>query len=413
MGYPNSFKHIEDKLKASNVPQQCIHCGTCRTWYQSKFWNPVCPSGEWKNFDPYYLSGKMQLAMGLLKGRIKWSKAIANPFFECTLCGNCAEQCHVVETDGTRPIYELAIPLLEAVRADAVAHGFGPDEHKRFAEAIATKHNPYDEKHEERTAWLKEAIGETKLSKKPDYVYFVGCTASYRQKNIAIATARVFKKLGLNFTVMEEEYCCGSPLLRTGRWDLAREVAKHNIEEVEKTGATMIITSCAGCYKVWTHDYAKENYGKVLGVEHNFKVLHTTELLSDFLNKGKLKLNGSVKAKVTYHDPCHMGRNLGEKGLYEAPRNLLKAIPGIELVEMERNRAVAWCCGAGGGVKSAFPDFALWTGEERIKEALNTGASIVASACPFCWRNLDDSARVMGAKLDVADVVELVDRSLQ
>ncbi|MEM3907608.1 MAG: (Fe-S)-binding protein [Nitrososphaerota archaeon] len=412
MSYPKSFQHIESKLRASNVPQQCIHCGTCRTWYQSQFWNPVCPSGEWKKFDPYYLSGKMQLAMGLIQGRIKWSKAIANPFFECTLCGNCAEQCHVFETDGTRPIYELALPLLEAVRRDAVCNGFGPEAHKKFAEAVANKHNPYDERHEDRTAWLKEAIGNTELSKKPDYVYFVGCTASYRQKNIAIATARVFKKLGLNFTVLEEEYCCGSPLLRTGHWDLVRDIVKHNISEIENTGAQTIITSCAGCYKVWSHDLTNEKYGKVLGIEHNFKVLHSTQLLVDLLNQGRLDLKNKLNIKVTYHDPCHNGRNLGNKALYEEPRKLLKSIPGVELVEMERNRAVAWCCGAGGGVKSAFPDFALWTGEERIKEALMTGAEVLASTCPFCWRNLEDAAKAMGAKIQIADLLELVEKSL-
>jgi len=412
MQYPKSFKHVEAKLKAGNVPQQCIHCGTCRTWYQSKFWNPICPSGEWKNFDPYYLSGKMQLVMGLMKGRLKWSEAIARPFFECTMCGNCSEQCYIVETDGTRPIFELALPLLEAVRADAVAHGFSPPEHKKFAQAIATKHNPYDEKHENRTAWLKGAIGETKLSKKPDLVLFVGCTSSYRQKNIAISTAKVFKKLGLNFTVMEDEYCCGSPLLRTGQWDPVKDLAKHNIEEVKKTGAETIVTSCPGCFKVWSHDYSNENYGGVLGIKHDFKVIHTTQLLADLLKKGKLKPKGKVDAKLTYHDPCHMGRNLGEKAVYEAPRELLKAIPGVKLVEMERNRANAWCCGSGGGVKSAFPDFAIWTGEERIKEATDAGARTLVSACPFCQRNLDESSKAMNAGMEVLDVVELVEKTL-
>ncbi|MCQ5377507.1 MAG: (Fe-S)-binding protein [Candidatus Methanomethylicia archaeon] len=410
--YPKSFKHIEDKLKTYKIPQQCIHCGTCRTYYQSKFWNPVCPSGQWKLFDPYYLSGKMQLAMGLIKGRIKWSKEIANPFFECTLCGNCSEQCHVVETDGRRPIFELALPLLEAVRADAVANGFGPDVQRKYCEAIVEKHNPYNEPHEKRTAWLKEALGEDAFSKNPDYVLFLGCTSSYRQKNIALATAKIFQKLGLKFTVMDDEYCCGSPILRTGRWEPVADLAKHNFEEVRKTGAKTVVTSCPGCFKVWSHDYAKENYGGVLGIEHDFKVLHTTELLSALLKEGKLKFSKPINAKVTFHDPCHMGRNLGEKALYDPPREILKAIPGVEFVEMERVKNVAWCCGSGGGVKSAFPEFAIWTGKERVNEALSTGASVLASTCPFCQRNLDDSAKAMATKIDVTDVVEMVEKAL-
>jgi heterodisulfide reductase subunit D len=412
MQYSKPYKHLEAKLEEAAVPTQCVHCGTCRTWYQSQYWNPVCPSGEWKHFDPYYLSGKMQLALALLKGRISWSSDIAKPFFECTLCGNCSEQCHVVETNGTRPIYDLAMPLLEAVRADAVSSGLGPREHKKFAEAIAAQHNPFDEKHGKRTAWLKEAIGETKLSKKPDFVYFVGCTGSYRQKNIAISTAKAFKKLGLNFTVMDDEYCCGSPMLRTGQWDPVKDLAEHNIELVNSTGAKTIVTSCPGCFKVWSHDYSRENYGDLLGIKHNFEILHSTHLLANLLKKGKLKFKNTINTTIAYHDPCHMGRNLGEKAVYEAPRELLKAIPGVKLVEMERNRAIAWCCGSGGGVKSAFPDFAIWTGEERIKEAADAGAKTLASACPFCQRNLDDSSKAMNAGMEVLDVMELVEKSL-
>ena len=412
MQYPDSFKHIEKKLKASNIPEQCIHCGTCKSWYQSKYWERVCPSGEWKNFDPYYLSGKMQLALGLINGRVKWSSQIARPFFECTLCGACSEQCHVVETNGYRPIFDLAIPLLEAVRADAVSRGLGPEEHQRMGKAIATSYNPYDEKHADRTAWLKEAVGEFQPSGKPDFVYFVGCTASYRQRNIAIATAKAFQKLGLNFAVLDDEYCCGSPLLRTGQWNPVRDLARHNIEEVKKTGATTIVSSCPGCYKSWTHDYARENYGGVLGIEHDFKVLHTTQLFADMLEKGDLKFRNSIDATVTYHDPCHMGRNLGDKAIYDAPRKLLCAIPGVKLVEMERNREVAWCCGSGGGVRSAFSDFALWTGKERVTEAKETGAGTLASTCPFCQRNLSDSSKALGMNMEIADVVELVEKAL-
>lgn len=412
MQYPKSFKHLEKKLEEAAVPTQCVHCGTCRNWYQSQLWNPVCPSGEWKHFDPYYLSGKMQLAQALLNGRKSWSKEIAQPFFECTLCGNCSEQCHVIETSGVRPIYELALPLLEAVRADAVAHGLNPEEHKKFGEYITKKYNPFNEEHGARTAWLKDAIGETQLSKTPDFVYFVGCTASYRQKNIAIATAKVFKKLGLNFTVLEDEYCCGSPMLRTGQWEPVKELARHNIEEVKKTGANTIVASCPGCYKAWVHDYSKDNYGPMLGVEHGFKVVHASQLLAERLKQGKLNFTKPINATVTYHDPCHMGRNLGEHAVYEQPREVLKAIPGIKLVEMERNRNVAWCCGSGGGVKSGFNDFALWTGGERVKEAAQTGATVLASACPFCQRNLDESSGAAKTKMEVLDIMELVDRAL-
>ena len=189
-------------------------------------------------------------------------------------------------------------------------------------------------------------------------------------------------------------------LFWTGQIEIAKECANHNIEEIEKSGATILVTSCAGCYRM-----IKEIYRSKFGLEYNFEVLHAPEFLLSLVKDGTLPLENEISEKVTYHDPCHIGRHMG---LYEPPRELLKNIPGIELIEMTRNRRNAWCCGAGAGVKSAFKDLALFAAHERLKEAQSTEAGILATSCPFCERNLRDAAKAYNADIKVADIIELI-----
>jgi Fe-S oxidoreductase len=143
-----------------------------------------------------------------------------------------------------------------------------------------------------------------------------------------------------------------------------------------------------------------------------FEVLHMVEYLDRLIKNGKLKFTKELPMRVTYHDPCHLGRHLGDDGIYEQPRNVLQAIPGIELVEMERNRENAWCCGAGAGVSQANPEMALWTANERLKEAKATGAAALATACPWCVRNFRDAVKEYGEELDIFDISEIVVRAL-
>jgi heterodisulfide reductase subunit D len=216
----------------------------------------------------------------------------------------------------------------------------------------------------------------------------------------------------VDFTVLQDEWCCSSPLLRTGQWETgwvtAKDVAQHNVAEASKTDASTIVTTCSGCYRTWKKDYTEE-YKDLLHASHNFKILHTTELLEQRLKSGELQPKNNIPMRVTYHDPCHLGRHMGT---YDSPRNLIKAIPGIEFVEMPRARENAWCCGSGGGVKSGYPEWALEISVERVKEAEQLGVEAILSACPFCERNLTDAVNNLGLKLKVLDVVELVNKSL-
>lgn len=353
----------------------------------------TCPSGELGGFDSYYASGKNKLLLALLTGELEYAREVAEIFYHCTLCGNCQQQCIVPD------IHPNMVYWFESFREKAVELGIGPmPEQKTQADNIEKEHNPYKEPHEKRLDWLPNKVAE--LPKKADVVYFAGCTTSYLEKNVAKSAFEVLRAAGINFTVMPEEWCCGWPLQRTGQFKQSRELAKHNIAEIEKMGAKQVVTTCAGCYRMLKEDY-KERYG----LDYNFEVVHMTELLSDLMEKGKLKLTERVEKKVTYHDPCELGRWMG---VYDSPRDILNKIPGIELSEMERNRENAWCCGGGGGVLASFPELAAFAADERIKEATTNGAEALVTACPACERNLRASAVRTKAKLDIFDVVELV-----
>ncbi|MFX0107931.1 MAG: (Fe-S)-binding protein, partial [Candidatus Hodarchaeota archaeon] len=224
----------------------------------------------------------------------------------------------------------------------------------------------------------------------------------------------------------------GSPVYRVGDRKKTIEIMKGNVQLFKKHGIKSIITSCSGCYNMLATEYPRF-------VETNFEVVHTSQLMESLIKKKHLKLK-EVPIKVTYHDPCHLGRmsepyedyqgerieilsqvyiwdpakkeRLGAGGVYDAPRNVLKQIPGVELIEMERIREYAYCCGAGAGVKAAYPDFALWTANERVYEAESTGAEALVSACPFCSTNLRDGLSDQESSMKYYDLTELVLKSL-
>ncbi|HOK27964.1 MAG TPA: heterodisulfide reductase-related iron-sulfur binding cluster, partial [Methanomassiliicoccaceae archaeon] len=196
-----------------------------------------------------------------------------------------------------------------------------------------------------------------------------------------------------------EEWCCTSPALRTGQTDITHEFAQHNIREVETRGAKAMVMTCAGCYKTTSHDYGTYYSNPT------FPVYHFTQYVLDLIKSRKLKFTKELNLKVTYHDPCHLGRH---GGVFEEPREVLKKIPGVELVEMPRNRMGSRCCGAGGGYKSAFNDLAVNIAAERVKEALATGADILVTTCPFCVLNLQAGAKQIGSNIRVLDISELL-----
>ncbi|MFX0043684.1 MAG: (Fe-S)-binding protein [Candidatus Hodarchaeota archaeon] len=377
-----------------DILYQCGKCGTCRAAYQEEGWPRVCPSGEFGKFEAYYLGGKNLLSWALTTERLNWTENMAKIFYQCSVCMACMQQCQIPE------IHHYAGEWLMAMREEAVQKGFGPmPEHKRYSEHVTKEYNPYMEKHKDRTNWITSNIKET-----PDanLAYFIGCTTSYREQDTAIATAEILNSLDIEFRVLKDEHCCGSPIYMTGQIEKAKQIAETNIDIFNKEGIERIITSCAGCYRSW-----KDTYPKKFGLEHDIEISHLPEFLLEKLNDGKLIFNNDINMKITYHDPCHIGRHMG---IYEPPREVLKNIPGIELIEMERNRHNAWCCGSGGGVRSEFKDLSTFAANERIKEAKETTASALVSCCPFCLNQF--KTHIINDEIQAFDLSELVRKAI-
>lgn len=423
---PNNFKDLK---WYSQFFRKCSKCGTCKSAYS---YGPpptnatICPQGEYFKLDSYYGSrSKSFHGHAILENKVDLTdpaiqEDMQKVIFSCTVCGGCQSQCLL----DYKP---WICDYIEEMRHHLVNRGIGPTKaEKIYQEKVIKDHNPYGETHSSRFNWLKDVKD---LKTDGNMVYFAGCTASYRRTEIAKSTASVLSKLGEDWGVMgENEYCCGSPLLRAGLREEPEKLAQHNVDYINDHGFKTVVTACAGCYKVLSKEYEKW-----WGLKLKAKVMHTSEYLEEKMKKGELKLN-NVPATVTYHDPCHMGRHMnhyevdmeGKKqwkgsfvqidkpGLYETPRNVLKAIPGIQFKEMYRNRDNSFCCGAGGGIKSSFPDVALETAKTRVREAEGVeGVQKIVTPCPFCVTNLGDGAKALGSKMEVVDLIQLVDQALK
>jgi Fe-S oxidoreductase len=223
----------------------------------------------------------------------------------------------------------------------------------------------------------------------------VGCTAAYRNPAAAKATISIMGKLGEDFTLLNET-CCGSVMERVG-WNEEDVVAQmeKNVKAVEDQGVDEAVFSCAGCYRMFKEEYPKH-------VDVPFKVRHVSEYLAD----KDLKLS-PLEKKLTYHDPCHLGRH---SGVYKAPRAVLAKFPGAEFKEMAKNSSESRCCGGGGGVRSAYPELSEHIAARRVADA--GFADILVTSCPFCVTNLKAGKERTGAKVEIIDLVELVDRQL-
>ena len=274
-------------------------------------------------------------------------------------------------------------------------------------ETVSTSYNISGDANAERLIWsenLAEIPAGVKGKEEAEVVYFVGCVSSFYPQSYSIpqSLVQVMEKAGVDYLTMgQEEWCCGFPLIIAGMGDAAREMIRHNVEAVRRTGAKRLVASCPSCYHTWHSDYAE-----IIGQPLGFEVVHSTELLRDLIAAGRLSL-GSFDQPVTYHDPCDLGRT---SGIYDAPREVIGAIPGIEFVEMKDTREHALCCGGGGDVEMADKDLSGNVARTRMQQAQETGAKAVISACQQCVRTLAGAARREKIRIRSMDIVELVAR---
>ncbi|TFF88223.1 MAG: (Fe-S)-binding protein [Promethearchaeota archaeon] len=408
-------ENAEDSLKnlkeLKNEALSCVHCGQCRVaQWPMKGIHDVCPVYKTEitpKFEPFFSRGKNVILKGLLWGDISLSKELSEIINQCSLCGACKEFCFNAHNENiafSQESWMNQVEVYEALRADLVEAGFGLESHFEMNEAMVRLLNPYNRDNKEKEKWTEELDFQIKnaAKEKADLIYFVGCTAALTPqiRQVAVATAKILHKLDVDFAIFgEHEVCCGSVAMRTGDRKAFNEVATKNTELFEKSGAKTIITSCAGCYRTLKLDYA--DYLE----DSDIEILHTIEYLIRILEKKGIKLK-NLGHSVTYHDPCHTGRHMGDKALYDEPRKILNEI--CSLNEMKTIREGAMCCGAGGGVKKAFPELSLEMAKNRVEEAEATGAKLLVSTCPFCFRNLSDAINAANSEMEMVDLVNLI-----
>ena len=327
--------------------------------------------------------------------------------WDCTCCFNCVERC----PKDVRPA-ELIIEL----RGQLVESGRIPETIGTALMGVFRQGNPTGMAREDRTAWVNDGNPDSRIEIKAaqegcELLYFVCCTAAYdlRVQPVARALARAFQAAGLDFgTLGTEESCCGSGVRRLGEKGLFEMLVEENGEMFRSVGASRLVTTSPHCFNTFKNEYGLD------GIE----VLHYTQLIAELIEQGRLNLSNEVNKKVTYHDPCFLGK---QNHVFDEPRAILKAIPGVELVEMDRNRERSLCCEGGGGrMWAEGTNLEERLAFQRVQEAAETGAEILAVACPFCLLTLEDAVKVQGLDeadqdgrtLQVMDIMELVNLAL-
>jgi Fe-S oxidoreductase len=359
----------ENLRKVRKELMTCTYCGFCKS---------VCPTFERVGWDPSVARGRMVLAYGLLQRDIPADPSVIRYLYQCTTCKDCERRC---------PSNIEVVNVVESARRDLVAAGHMLPRHRVIAENVCTTGNPYGERKS-----VPDTLGQH--PKKAKVGYFVGCTATHRDRALADATLSILNKLGEDFTLLDE-VCCGSVLQRIGiEEDVVQRLWERNVEIIRSLGVEKVVFSCAGCYRMFKEEYPKR-------FSLGFEVQHITEYLA-----GKDLDLQPLERVITYHDPCHLGRHCG---IYDAPREVLARIPGADLREMPRNRETAACCGGGGGVRSAYPELSKAIAGRRVDEA--GFADIMVTSCPFCVNNLRAGAEGRPAP-EIVDLVQLVDRLL-
>jgi glycolate oxidase len=326
-----------------------------------------------------------------------------NRYFQCTLCGKCKEVCQA-----DIPVCDI----LEHVRMRL--HDMGHDRleaHDMLLKSIQENGNPFGDPREKRTELYPDNAKGFISPENPgqvDVLLFAGCVNSYQDLALMKSFMGILDSVGKTYTTMgTEEGCCGYVALISGLSEF-EDIGKATAERLRMTGANLVVTPCAGCFKTLAHHYPEH------GIEHGIEVLHMVEYLDRLVKDGSVTFNKPFAKKVAYHDPCDIGRHLG---IYEPPRDVLKAVPELDFVEFPTNRNMSTCCGGGGALKMVDLDLSKDIAYKRIQEALSVGAEIVVSGCPACKANLklaaDRARKEKKGKLKVMDLTEVFFRSVK
>jgi Fe-S oxidoreductase len=414
-----------------NDMETCCRCSACKfiPLEKAQGFNHVniCASISRYDFHAYSGGGRLGMGIALLEKKINYSDKLLEVIYNCQMCGACDTSCkYAMDMEVLEPINEIRIACVENGHTLPVLD--------KMVASLRAQGPMVLESGVKRVDWAKELEVKDYTKQKAEVIYHAGCRTRYDRDmwKVAQSTVKLMQKAGIDVGIAHEESCCGGRAYQMGYQEDAINQAKRNMNIIKKSGAKTIVTGCAECYHAFKVLYDK------FGVKGNLEVLHTTEYFARLIKTGKLNPNKKVDLSVTYHDPCHLGRQgepyvhwqgkripgqiilfdpprefrRGTFGVYEPPRDVLKSIPGIKLVEMDRIKEYAWCCGAGGGVRESNPAFAGWTANERIKEAKETGAEAIVSGCPGCETSFREINRENEDRLPVYDVVELLAKAI-
>ena len=377
------YKEIIDVIKASggDAFKSCFQCGLCDT---------VCPWNRFRTFSMRKLVRQATFGLTDIESEDLWL---------CTTCGRCPQIC-------PRDVKQIESGV--ALRRIATEYGVFPASVKPIRAirgSLMGEGNPLNEERKSRADWAKD------LSVKPftegmEILYFPGCYPSYdpRLKKVARATANILNKAGVDFGILgEKENCCGESIRKTGDEEAYLRLARENIKAFIDNGVKKILVSSPHCYHTFKNEYPEFMV--------HFEIIHTSQYLFELINDGKLELKNEYRKKVTYHDPCYLGRH---NGIYDEPREVLKKIPGLELNEMIESREDSLCCGGGGGRIWMETQKGERFSDLRIEQAIEVGAEELVTCCPYCITMFEDSRLTMGAddKIEIKDLTEIIQEAI-
>jgi Fe-S oxidoreductase len=373
------YKEIIDVIKANGGEafKRCFQCGLCDT---------VCPWNKVRTFSMRKLVREATFGLTEIESEDLW---------RCTTCGRCPQQC-------PRDVKQIESGV--SLRRVATEYGVFPKAVKAVRTinaGLVAQGNPFGEDREKRGAWA-EGLDVKPFAEGTEILYFPGCYPSYdpRLKKVARATATILKKAGVDFGILgSKENCCGESIRKTGDEELFKRLARENIKTFIENGVKTILVSSPHCYHTFKNEYAQFRV--------NFEVVHVSQFLFQLVKEGRLEMGKEYRKRVTYHDPCYLGRH---NGIYEEPREVLKKVPGLELSEMPESRTDSLCCGGGGGRVWMETQKGERFCDLRIGQAMEVGAEVLVTACPYCITMLEDSRLTMDVaeKIEVKDITEVI-----